>query len=219
MDCIFPSLDESSGYPLEDGRWVDLKVDAWGGFTILYEVGEGEGIVDMTADPYTMFLYKDDNSLWYWDNKFIKYHNCSMDERPKDSVEDYSGSFKQVDLKEIFETDEVPGLADMCSGKENTLFLTEDGRVFISNYVTVEAAYTNNIECVNCQRTKEGNWGWEDSLSWTYPVLAIKDVAFQKLDWENIISINTNGEFDFSAVDSEGNYYHLCTETEVIWDM
>jgi len=69
--------------------------------------------------------------------------------------------------------------------------LTDDGQVFISNYVTYE---TTNVPYHSP----------ESSIR-----VDLKTLAFEKLDWENIISINTDGEYHFTAVDEEGNYYVL----------
>lgn len=209
-DCIFPSLDGTERYPLRKGGWTDLNVDALGTFSILYEMGDGEEVMDIAADPYTMFLYKSDNTLWYWDNPFIEYHNCSMEKRPKDSIGDYSGSFKEVNVKEILGTDEAVQIVRMCAGKENILFLTGDGQAFISSYVTAEVRYTKDMEYYEYDSYRD-EWNYAPQM---HSVLAVKDIGFQKLDWENIISINTDGEYHFSAVDSEGNYFYLCTEVQ-----
>ena len=61
-----------------------------------------------------------------------------MNERPEDGINDYSGIFKEVDTKGILGTEELPKISNMCVGKENVLFLTEDGQVFISEYTTTQ---------------------------------------------------------------------------------
>ena len=37
----------------------------------------------------------------------------------------------------------------------------------------------------------------------------LKTLSFQKLDYENIVHINTDGKFHFSLLDKEGNIFAL----------
>lgn len=37
----------------------------------------------------------------------------------------------------------------------------------------------------------------------------LKKISFRKLDLENIVSVNSDGKYHFSAVDADGHYYHL----------
>ena len=209
--CILPSFGKSVEDPLNDDRITGFVVDEKTEGAFHYEMGDGGEIVDMAGDWYTMFLYKGDNTLWYWDNKFIAYHDCTMTRRPKDGIWEYRGSFKEVSVKDILGTEESPEIVDMCTGSENTLFLTRDGQVFISRYVTTEILDWKEADSY-IYGVSRGIGRWIPD--WREEDLEIKDITFQKLDWENIISINTNGRLDFSAVDREGNCYHLCTEGE-----
>lgn len=213
-NCILPVFGRSEKIPWDSLNWIELTVDAVPDYTIFHEMGDGEGVEDMTADQYTMFLYKEDHTLWYWDNKRIPYHDCRINERPEDGIDDYSGMFREVDMESILEMEEPPGIRNMCAGKENVLFLTEGGQVFISGYTTTEIWDREEMEF----------YYYTASQSRWVPVpsavdLEIKDITFQKLGWENIISINTDGEFQFSAVDREGNCYYLCTEEDMTGNM
>lgn len=89
----------------------------------------------------------------------------------------------------------------MCAGSNNVLFLTNDGQVFVSEYVTSES---KDVEYYVL-----GNTNPNRSKTKRIENLQIKTIDFYKLDWENIVSINTNGEYCFSAVDEKGNYFYL----------
>lgn len=176
------------------------------GMTILYELGEEEGIEKIVSDPYTVFLYKEDGTLWYWNSASVKYHdNKAAMAEPEIYGENYQGGFEEIDLKKFLNIDDgdnyIPGIADMCAGSENVLFLTDDGQVFMSEYVTSEI---RDIEYYHLGSTNPNRirTGWINDLP-------LKTIDFKKLDWENIISINTNGKDQFSAVDKQGRYYYL----------
>lgn len=89
----------------------------------------------------------------------------------------------------------------MCAGSKNVLFLTDDEQVFASEYVTSEI---RDVEYYILRNTNPNR----SRTGWIYD-LPIKTVDFYKLDWESIASINTNGEYCFSAVDEHGAYFFL----------
>ena len=48
--------------------------------------------------------------------------------------------------------------------------------------------------------------------------LPIKTVVLKKLDWENVVRINTDGMSRFTAVDRNGEYYFLDSASQGITD-
>ena len=211
-DFLFPQLpveehEQTSEYVyLTDNSYEDLREGTKYGTTILYELGhEGQRITDMDADCYTMFLSREDGTLWYWESDMIKYHDrkyVMVD--PEYGAENYAGSFQQVDVAEILDVSDeesTPRIVDMCAGNENFLFLTDDGRVLVSSYATYEVRDVKYYDITSTNPNRERVLTAED-----FP---LKIIQFEALDWENIISINTDGEYQFTAVDAHGEYYHL----------
>ena len=217
-DFIFPSLPiEENQFnvntaPLTENEvsYTILNQGTKYGMTILYELGEEEGIEKIASDPYTVFLYKEDGSLWYWNSGTVKYHDNKVAmANPEIYGEDYQGGFEAVDLKSILEMDgedDVPEIVDMCAGSENILFLADNGEVFISEYVTKEIG---DVEYYYLKSTNPNS----DKTGWIKD-FPFKTINFYKLDWENIVSINTNGEYCFSAVDKKGDYFYLDMDSE-----
>ena len=217
-DFIFPSLpiEENqfnvNAAPLTENEvsYTILNQGTKYGMTILYELGEEEGIEKIASDPYTVFLYKEDGSLWYWNSGTVKYHDNKVAmANPEIYGEDYQGGFEAVDLKSILEMDgedDVPEIVDMCAGSENILFLADNGEVFISEYVTKEIG---DVEYYYLKSTNPNS----DKTGWIKD-FPFKTINFYKLDWENIVSINTNGEYCFSAVDKKGDYFYLDMDSE-----
>lgn len=85
--------------------------------------------------------------------------------------------------------------------RNNLHKISDDGQVFISEYVTngikdMEYYILGNTN-PNRVRTK-----WVKNMQ-------LKTIDFHMLDWQDIVSINTNEEFYFSAVDAQGEYYYL----------
>jgi len=196
---------------LPDIPYVDLRKGTKYGVTILYELGEEEGIESIDADGYTMFLSRDDGTLWYWNSGMVKYHDHKYVIAKPDLGENYAGNFCQVNVREVLniaEDERVPLIADICSGNENVIFLTDDGQAFVSSYAAYEI---KDVEYYNLYSTNPDR---ERTL--VEKDMQLKTLAFEKLDWENIISINTDGEYHFTAVDEEGNYYVLDMTSEEV---
>lgn len=190
---------------LSDILYVDLREGTKYGTTILYELGQDEDIKCIDADKYTVFVTREDGTLWYWNSKMIKYHDCRDALADSESCqEDYSGFWEKVNIKEILniadESNQSFNVVDICAGSENVLFLTDDGQVFMSEYVT---SSTEDIEYYNQENTNPDR----DRIK-KVKDLSLKTISFQKLDWENIISINSDGLYYFSAVDEAGRYFY-----------
>ena len=213
-DFIFPRLpvDENrfniDGMPLTENeiQFRTLNQGTKYGMTILYELGEEEGIERIESDAYTMFLYREDGTLWYWNSGAIKYHDNKYAMSNSEIYgEDYQGGFEEVDLKKILGIDDkeeyIPKIVDMCAGSENVLFLTNDGQVFVSEYVTSEI---KDVEYYILRNTNPNRL----RTGWIYD-LQLKKINFYQLDWKDIASINTNGEYQFSAVNEQGEYFYL----------
>lgn len=211
-DFIFPQLPIESDnlgitkLPLflEDFVYVDLREGTKYGTTILYELGQDKSIKCIDADKYTVFVAKEDGALWYWNSKMIDYHDCKDAIADVESCrEDYSGYWEKVNIKEILNvTDEnvnAPYVISMCAGSENVLFLTNEGQVFMSKYVINEI---KDIEYYNQENTNPNRE--RVKIIRDFP---LKTMAFQKLDWENITRINSDGLYCFSAVDESGMYF------------
>lgn len=215
-DFIFPSFPievkdlqvDNKPLDLSDIDYVDLRMNKNGmtkyGITILYELGQEKGIQCMDADKYTMFMSDEEGGLWYWDSKMIKFHDC------KDAIADskryrmdYAGNWKAVNIKEILgrenESGYAPYIVKICAGSENVFFLTDDGQVFMSEYIT------NAVEDVDYYNNTSTNPNRERII--TAEALHLKTITFHKMDWDDIISINTDGTHFFSAVDKNGEVF------------
>ena len=116
------------------------------GKTILYEMGSDADINQMAADGYTMFIVKADGTLWYWNSERIKYHDNKAAMADVNSKINYGGKFIAVDYTRLLNGEENRAddqkITDLCAGKENVLFLTDSGQVFISKYVTTIPAFS-----------------------------------------------------------------------------
>lgn len=195
---IYPHIGGST----EDSCIVDLNEGAKFSVAILYEVGNGENVHLIGADKYTVFLYKEDNTLWYWDSKTVEYHDYTEAVRaPETGVADYRGEWKEIDFGSILGVGDIdiPKIIDICAGTENVLFLTDDGHVLISGYETRE------VRDVECYQYSIREWNRIRVIE----DLPIKTITLKKLDWENVTRINTDGVCQFTAVDRDGNYYFL----------
>jgi len=160
----------------------------------------------ISSDEYTMFLYKDDATLWYWMSDRVKYHSCTwLSSHADDGLEHGMGQFEAVNIREIMnlqENEPIPQIVDMFSNFENTLFLTSDGELFMSSYVT------DRVEDVEYYVKFNPDPG-RLPLVETRKDVELKRIAFEQLNYHDIVSINGDGQYNFSAVDSKGNYYHI----------
>lgn len=179
-------------------------------FLIYYELTGVEGIDAVSSDPYTMFLSKKDGTLCYWNSDRIKYHDIEFAlTNPDTLTERCNGNFVEIYMEDVLEIDsktsDIPHIVSIQSGMENTMFLTDDGQVFISKYETYEIT---DVEY--------GLWVVSDPSRMphvaTYQDAHLKELTFEKLDLTDIESIWTNGENYFCAVDREGGYYRIKME-------
>lgn len=195
----------------ESERIFDVRVEEGPQLVYLYEMGKKEDVALISSDGYTMYLYQEDGTLWYWDSDIITYHDkewagASVERRDLD----YSGFFEEVDVGEILdmETDDlpVPKISSISPGVDGALFLLENGEVFVSEYVTTE------IKDVEYFERSHGN----PQNTWTTVAkdLPLKGLSFRKLDYENIISISSNKDNTFYLVDKDGNIYCYQSEEE-----
>lgn len=176
------------------------------GLTVLHELGTCKNIEKIGADGYTMFLYKEDNTLWYWNSDRILYHdNIAALANPETALINYSGSFEKIDFERVLGNEDSNGIlkiVDICAGLENVLFLTNDGQVFMSEYKTNEI---RDVEHYNTANTKKDRTDITSVIS----DMHLKELVFKKLDFQEIISINTDGNFCFSLVNVKGEYFYL----------
>lgn len=176
------------------------------GKTILYEMGNSDNISHIDADDYTMFILRTDGTLCYWNSERIKYHDYKIALADIDSKINYGGCFIEVDYAELLNSEKNdmknPRIIDLCAGKENVLFLTDNGQVFMSKYITTEI---KDVEYYNRASTKPDRTIFTGRLT----NMHLKALSFQKLGYQNIIGVNTDGSFHFSLLDNEGNYYDL----------
>lgn len=175
---------------------------------------ECQNIMDadmISSDEYTMFLYKEDATLCYWMSDRAKYHKCTwLTSYADDGLEHSMGQFEDVNIREIMnipENEPVPRIIDMFSNCENTLFLTDNGELFMSSYITDRIA---DVEYYTKFNPDPGRL----PLVETQKNVELKRIAFEKLDYYDIVSINGDGQYHFSAVDSKGNYYHIKASEE-----
>lgn len=195
----------------ESERIFDVRVEGGPHLVYLYEMGKKDDVALISADGYTMYLYQEDGTLWYWNSDLITYHD---DGRVGASVElrdlDYSGVFEEADVGEILdmETDStvIPKIISISPGIDGALFLLENGEVFVSEYITTEI---KDVEYFARSHSNPQN---------TRTVVAndfsLKGLSFRKLEYENIISISSNKDNTFYLVDKDGNIYCYQIEEE-----
>ncbi len=176
------------------------------GLTVLHELGICDNIEKIGADGYTIFIYREDNTLWYWNSDRIIYHdNIAALANPETALINYSGSFEKIDFENVLgneRSNSTLKIVDICAGLENVLFLTSDGQVFMSEYKTSEI---RDIEYYNTTNTNINRTEVTSVIS----DMHLKELIFRKLDFQEIISINTDGNFCFSLVNEKGEYFCL----------
>lgn len=189
-------------YAGKNERIFDIRKT--GGFylTYLYEMGKNDNIALLAADDYTIYMYEKDGALLYWNSGRITYHDC---ERAGASLElqdlDYSGFFEEVDISSVMNTGIlVPDIISISPSKEGALFLMEDGSVFTSGYVTTEVKDVEHFD----SRNPKPNISERTVVE---PQLSLKELSFQRLEFENIVSISSDKNDIFYLVDKYGNIY------------
>lgn len=170
---------------------------------IYYDLTGVNGIDIAGSDSYTVFLGKEDGTLHYWNSDRIKYHdNKSALTQPETRREHCDGNFEEISIADVLGLDsdvsEIPRVVSIQPAMENTLFLTDDGRVFVSGYETYE---TSDVTY--------GLWSVPNPGRDSHVItnkIDLKKLTFQKLELTDIASIWTNGKNVFCAVDGTGMY-------------
>lgn len=211
---ILPSVQEKElATPWwEDADLIDIREGGKYGYTFLYEVRESLNEDMLSADEYTMYLYQKDKTLWYWNSDRITYHDKELAGALVETAAlNYSGNFEQVNIREVLASEdanaEIPDIIAICSGKENVLFLLENGQVFLSEYVTKEI---KDVEYYDTGNTNP----YRISETCIASQMHLKELSFRKLDYTDIVSVSSNKDRDFFLADKDGNIYHYVTETE-----
>lgn len=197
---------ESYARPEEVDSLVILNKDTKVDHVVYYDLAGVSGVETASADGYTVFLGKTDGTLWYWDSDRIKYHD---DERalldPESAWERCQGRFARIDIGEILSRDgerDTPRVIAMESGLECTMFLTDDGSVFVSRYETC------GVEDVACYVKGNPRPGYLPSVV-TIEDMELKTIVFERLAIENIVSIASDGRENFIALDVDGVCYRF----------
>lgn len=213
---IFPNIiqnklglqeDELYYWPEELNDIEILNDSTKEGYTIYYNLEGVDKIKKASADPYTVFLLKEDETLWYWNSDRIKYHDNEYALiEPENGEESREGEFVEIKIADILNTEDggenTLGIRDIQSGTENTVFLMEDGSVFISQYETYR------VQDVEYYRRNNPAPERMDSVL-TADDVELKQLVFKQLDLENIVGIYTDGNNEFLAIDSQGRFYDV----------
>lgn len=194
--------------PLPEGLPEITVLDGYhrGGYLIYYNLAGVDDIDTVSSDLYTVFLSKEDGTFCYWNSDRIKYHDFERAlVKPDTQRERCDGNFEEIFIADVLEMDsntsEIPHVISIKSGTENTMFLTDDGQVFISRYECYEVA---DVDFGYFQYAHTGQLNVN-----TRSDMPLKELKFQKLELTDIESIWTNGENCFCAVDREGGYYRI----------
>ncbi|MDE7222605.1 MAG: hypothetical protein K2O34_02345, partial [Acetatifactor sp.] len=213
-DDKFETAREETYYRPEDLENITiLNEQTKEGYIVYYDLAGVDGVETVSSDGYTVFLGKTDGTLWYWDSDRIKYHDSEFAlVDPESAGESCAGSFVQIDIREILNIDgdaKAPRIIAMQSGTENTIFLTDDGSVFISRYETCE------VEDVSYYVRSNPRPGELPSVQ-QIKDMELKTLVFERLAMGNIVSISTDGEENFIAVDAEGGIIVSLPQTAAI---
>lgn len=173
------------------------------GYLVYYNLPGVDEIEVASSDGYTLFVSRTDGTVWYWNSNRIKYHNNEFALVNSESAEESTaGSFVQVEIKEILGLGDdmpLPYIVDMQSGTENTVFLTNDGSVFISQYETY------CVEDVSYYDRNNANPQNQSSVR-QIKDMELKTLMFEKLALVDIVSISSDGKGNFAAVNTNGVY-------------
>lgn len=204
---IFPAQEKNDyGRPEDLENVTILNEQTKEGYIVYYDLAGIGGVEAASSDGYTVFFGKTDGTLWYWDSDRIKYHDNELAlVNPESAEESCAGRLVQMDIREILNIDEdaaVPRIIAMQSGRENTMFLADNGSVFISRYETC------GVEDVFYYDKNNPRPGDLPSIRQIRD-LELKTLVFERLGMENIVSISTDGEENFTAVDADGVYYRF----------
>ena len=203
---IFPNIKNQKDQ-LSDGYYMpedveDMKIlseSTKEGVTVYYNIDRVKEINAVSSDQYTVFVSKVDGTLMFWNSDRIKYHdNMFALVNPENGNESVHGVFEEIH----FHNADKPHVIAMQSGKEHTIFLTEDGEVFYSRYVTC------NVQDIDYYKRSNPDPSRIPSIR-TVEDMEIKTITFHKLKLKDIIQIDSDKKNNFSAIDSKGNYYHI----------
>ncbi|MBD5452854.1 MAG: hypothetical protein HDR30_00810 [Lachnospiraceae bacterium] len=213
-DYIFPSFpDRELITDLHNSSNIsEIQGEEKSKISLLYEMGKNDDVKLLAADGYTMYLYLQNNTLWYWNSDRITYHNK---EEAGASVEkkdfDHSGYFEQVNLNEVLGIEgDIPEIIQICPSKDEALFLLENGQVLVSEYVTTEVRDVEYYAFDDPIYTP----GSSENTAILYQ-MRLKELSFEKLEYENIISITGNKFRQPCLLDKSGNIY--CYAGSVDW--
>ena len=155
-------------------------------------------------------MYKEDNTLWYWNSERITYKDSPRSGYKPDTYSlDYSGSFEQINIEEIegVDADEELRIVSICPCKENVLFLLSNGQVLSNKYITTEI---KDVEYYYLDYPALRNSHIEIAQN-----VHLKGLSLYKLDYENIVSISSDKDSNFYLADESGNIIHyVASETE-----
>ena len=126
---------------------------------------------------------------------------------------DHSGYFEQVNLNEVLGIEgDVPEIIQICSGKDEALFLLENGQVLVSKYVTTEVKDVEYYAFDDPIYTP----GSSENTAILYQ-MRLKELSFEKLEYENIIGMAGNKLRGHCLWDKSGNIYHYAGSVDWQW--